>query len=73
MRGRASGEDLHGWYDAATLFVHPTLYEGSSIVTVLRGELRKEFRQRTCWVRNGRPLPATRRPSGVFALPVPFG
>ncbi len=34
MRGRASGEDLHGWYEAATLFVHPTLYEGSSIVTL---------------------------------------
>jgi len=25
---------LHGWYEAATLFVHPTLYEGSSIVTL---------------------------------------
>jgi glycogen synthase len=34
MRGRASSEDLHGWYEAATLFVHPTLYEGSSIVTL---------------------------------------
>ena len=34
MRGRASVEDLHGWYEAATLFVHPTLYEGSSIVTL---------------------------------------
>jgi glycogen synthase len=34
IRGRASMEDLHGWYDAATLFVHPTLYEGSSIVTL---------------------------------------
>ena len=34
MRGRASGEDLHAWYEAATLFVHPTLYEGSSIVTL---------------------------------------
>jgi len=34
MRGRASGEDLHGWYETATLFVHPTLYEGSSIVTL---------------------------------------
>ena len=30
----ASVEDLHGWYEAATLFVHPTLYEGSSIVTL---------------------------------------
>jgi glycosyltransferase involved in cell wall biosynthesis len=34
MPGRASAEDLHGWYQAATLFVHPTLYEGSSIVTL---------------------------------------
>ena len=34
IRGRASVEDLHGWYEAATLFVHPTLYEGSSIVTL---------------------------------------
>ena len=34
MRGRASVEDLHAWYEAATVFVHPTLYEGSSIVTL---------------------------------------
>jgi glycogen(starch) synthase len=34
LRGRATAEDLHGWYEAATLFVHPTLYEGSSIVTL---------------------------------------
>ncbi|MGE0450121.1 MAG: glycosyltransferase family 4 protein [Vicinamibacterales bacterium] len=32
--GRASGDDLHGWLQAATLFVHPTLYEGSSLVTL---------------------------------------
>jgi glycosyltransferase involved in cell wall biosynthesis len=32
--GRASLEDLHGWYEAATIFVHPTLYEGSSLVTL---------------------------------------
>ena len=32
--GRASDEELHGWYEAATLFVHPTLYEGSSLVTL---------------------------------------
>jgi len=31
----AQGESaLHAWYEAATLFVHPTLYEGSSIVTL---------------------------------------
>lgn len=32
--GRAEPADLHGWYAAATLFVHPTLYEGSSLVTL---------------------------------------
>jgi glycosyltransferase involved in cell wall biosynthesis len=32
--GRVTGADLHAWYDAATLFVHPTLYEGSSLVTL---------------------------------------
>jgi glycosyltransferase involved in cell wall biosynthesis len=32
--GRVSDADLHAWYEAATLFVHPTLYEGSSLVTL---------------------------------------
>lgn len=32
--GRVSDRDLHAWYEAATLFVHPTLYEGSSLVTL---------------------------------------
>jgi glycosyltransferase involved in cell wall biosynthesis len=32
--GRETDRDLHGWYEAADLFVHPTLYEGSSIVTL---------------------------------------
>jgi glycosyltransferase involved in cell wall biosynthesis len=32
--GRASDADLHAWYEAATLFVHPTRYEGSSLVTL---------------------------------------
>jgi glycosyltransferase involved in cell wall biosynthesis len=26
--------ELHAWYEAADLFVHPTLYEGSSLVTL---------------------------------------
>jgi glycosyltransferase involved in cell wall biosynthesis len=26
--------ELHAWYEAATLFVHPTRYEGSSLVTL---------------------------------------
>ena len=32
--GRAGDRELHSWYEAATLFVHPTLYEGSSLVTL---------------------------------------
>ncbi|MGH9370205.1 MAG: glycosyltransferase family 4 protein, partial [Vicinamibacterales bacterium] len=32
--GHANDHDLHSWYEAATLFVHPTLYEGSSLVTL---------------------------------------
>jgi glycosyltransferase involved in cell wall biosynthesis len=34
MPGRLNDPALHAWYEAATLFVHPTLYEGSSIVTL---------------------------------------
>jgi glycosyltransferase involved in cell wall biosynthesis len=33
-RGRVSDDELHAWYETATLFVHPTLYEGSSLVTL---------------------------------------
>ena len=32
--GRVPDIELHAWYRAATLFVHPTLYEGSSLVTL---------------------------------------
>lgn len=32
--GRANDQDLHAWYEAATIFVHPTRYEGSSLVTL---------------------------------------
>ena len=32
--GRLAEPDLHAWYEAATLFVHPTRYEGSSLVTL---------------------------------------
>ena len=32
--GRASDPDLHAWYEAASIFVHPTRYEGSSLVTL---------------------------------------
>ena len=34
MPGWVSERDLHAWYEAADLFVHPTLYEGSSLVTL---------------------------------------
>jgi glycosyltransferase involved in cell wall biosynthesis len=32
--GRANEAELHAWYEAATIFVHPTRYEGSSLVTL---------------------------------------
>lgn len=34
MPGRLQDASLHAWYEAASLFVHPTQYEGSSIVTL---------------------------------------
>jgi len=34
MTGRLSDAPLHAWYEAASIFVHPTQYEGSSIVTL---------------------------------------
>ena len=34
MPGRLDDARLHAWYEAADLFVHPTLYEGSSLVTL---------------------------------------
>jgi glycogen synthase len=34
LLGRVDDATLHAWYEAATLFVHPTLYEGSSLVTL---------------------------------------
>lgn len=32
--GRVSDRELHAWYEAASVFVHPTRYEGSSLVTL---------------------------------------
>ncbi|GIT66653.1 MAG: hypothetical protein Ct9H300mP25_01250 [Acidobacteriota bacterium] len=32
--GQLEERDLHACYQAATLFIHPTLYEGSSLVTL---------------------------------------
>jgi glycosyltransferase involved in cell wall biosynthesis len=34
LAGRLPDHGLHAWYEAADLFVHPTLYEGSSLVTL---------------------------------------
>jgi glycosyltransferase involved in cell wall biosynthesis len=34
VAGRVADGELHAWYEAATLFVHPTMYEGSSLVTL---------------------------------------
>lgn len=34
LTGRTSEADLHAWYEGASLFVHPTRYEGSSLVTL---------------------------------------
>lgn len=34
LLGRTTAADLHAWYEAADIFVHPTLYEGSSLVTL---------------------------------------
>jgi glycosyltransferase involved in cell wall biosynthesis len=34
LTGRLPDGQLHAWFEAATLFVHPTLYEGSSLVTL---------------------------------------
>jgi glycogen synthase len=34
VTGRAPDDELHAWYETAALFVHPTLYEGSSLVTL---------------------------------------
>jgi glycosyltransferase involved in cell wall biosynthesis len=32
--GRLEDHELHAWYEAADVFVHPTVYEGSSLVTL---------------------------------------
>lgn len=34
MVGPANESALHAWYEAASVFVHPTRYEGSSLVTL---------------------------------------
>lgn len=34
FQGRVSDAEMHAWHEIAALFVHPTLYEGSSLVTL---------------------------------------
>jgi glycosyltransferase involved in cell wall biosynthesis len=50
--GKAPDRDLHAWYEAADLFVHPTLYEGSSLVT-----LEAMAHRRACVVTDAGGLP----------------
>jgi glycosyltransferase involved in cell wall biosynthesis len=50
--GRVNDRELHAWYEAADLFVHPTLYEGSSLVT-----LEAMAHRRACVVTRAGGLP----------------
>lgn len=50
--GRVGDHELHSWYEAADLFVHPTLYEGSSLVT-----LEAMAHRRACVVTRAGGLP----------------
>jgi glycogen synthase len=34
LLGGVDDEEMHAWHELSTLFVHPTLYEGSSLVTL---------------------------------------
>jgi glycosyltransferase involved in cell wall biosynthesis len=34
LLGRVPDRELHAWHELSTLFLHPTLYEGSSLVTL---------------------------------------
>jgi glycogen(starch) synthase len=34
LLGRVSDHEMHAWHELSTLFLHPTLYEGSSLVTL---------------------------------------
>ncbi len=65
--GRVSDADLHAWYEAADLFVHPTLYEGSSLVT-----LEAMAHRRAGVVTNAGGLPDKIR-SGINGWIVPAG
>jgi glycosyltransferase involved in cell wall biosynthesis len=65
--GTAPDRELHAWYEAADLFVHPTLYEGSSLVT-----LEAMAHRRACVVTNAGGLPDKVK-NGVNGWIVPAG
>jgi glycogen(starch) synthase len=65
--GKLPDPDLHAWYEAADLFVHPTLYEGSSLVT-----LEAMAHRRACVVTDAGGLPDKVR-TGVNGWVVPAG
>lgn len=67
LAGRLDDQDLHAWYEAADLFVHPTLYEGSSLVT-----LEAMAHRRACVVTDAGGLPDKVR-GGVNGWIVPAG
>ena len=66
LPGRLPDPKLHAWFEAATLFVHPTLYEGSSIVT-----LEAMAHRRAIVASNAGGLPDKVRPNGNGWLVAP--
>jgi len=67
LLGRLEDKDLHAWYEASTLFVHPSLYEGSSLVT-----LEAMAHRRAVVATNAGGLPDKVRP-GLNGWIVPAG
>ena len=65
--GKVDDHTLHAWYEAATLFAHPTLYEGSSLVT-----LEAMAHRRAVVATNAGGLPDKVRP-GVNGWLIPPG
>jgi glycogen(starch) synthase len=67
LTGRIADRDLHACYEAADIFVHPTLYEGSSLVT-----LEAMAHRRACVVTDAGGLP-DKIHTGVNGWIVPAG
>jgi glycosyltransferase involved in cell wall biosynthesis len=67
LAGKLPDAQLHAWYEAADLFVHPTLYEGSSLVT-----LEAMAHRRACVVTDAGGLPDKVR-NGLNGWIVPAG